>query len=61
MEVISPVQRLSALNRGIFFRKCFLLYTVTVLFCWSITRKLLLRVLLAVVVDVALYSLASLF
>jgi hypothetical protein len=35
----------------------FLLYSATVLFCWSITRKLLLGVLLAVPVDVALYAL----
>jgi hypothetical protein len=35
----------------------FLLYSATVLFCWFLTRKLFLGVLLAVPVDVALYAL----
>jgi uncharacterized RDD family membrane protein YckC len=35
----------------------FLLYSLSVLFCWFLTKKLLLGVLLAVVIDVALYLL----
>jgi hypothetical protein len=37
------------------------LYSATVLLCWFITRKFFFGVLLAVVVDVALFCLVSLF
>ncbi len=42
------------------FFMLFLLYSATVLVCWFVTRKFLVGVLLAVVVDVALYCLVSL-
>jgi hypothetical protein len=35
----------------------YLVYTITVLVCWSITRRLFLGILLAVPVDIAPYGL----
>jgi hypothetical protein len=39
----------------------FLLYTVTVLLCWFLTGRMLFAILLAVIVNIAVYCLVSLF
>jgi hypothetical protein len=38
-----------------------LLYAISVALCWLLTRKFFFGVVLAVVVDVALFAVASLF